>query len=53
LPPKKEASQAISLRLQPSDIERAKRLATKKGIGYQTLLKMIIHEALEREDASA
>lgn len=44
-------AKAINIRLIPQDIERAKMLAAKKGIGYQTLLKMLIHEALEREES--
>jgi predicted DNA binding CopG/RHH family protein len=32
------------------DIDRARVLAEKKGIGYQTYMKMLLHEALEREE---
>ena len=39
-------AQPISLRLAPDDVARAKALAEKKGIGYQTLLTMVIHEGL-------
>lgn len=38
--------QLISLRLPVADIERAKQRATAKGIGYQTLMRMLLHEAL-------
>jgi predicted DNA binding CopG/RHH family protein len=41
-------TQAISLRLPVADIERAKQRATAKGIGYQTLIRMLLHEALHR-----
>jgi predicted DNA binding CopG/RHH family protein len=41
-------TQAISLRLAVADIERAKQSAATKGIGYQTLLRMLLHEALHR-----
>jgi predicted DNA binding CopG/RHH family protein len=39
----------IAIRLPGADIERARKIAERKGIGYQTLLKMIVHEGLERE----
>lgn len=42
----KEQTKAISIRLAVGDIERAKRQAKAKGIGYQTLLRMMIHESL-------
>ncbi|MEO8373228.1 MAG: hypothetical protein ABI806_28845 [Candidatus Solibacter sp.] len=43
------ASVQIALRLPGPDVEKARELATRKGIGYQTLLKMIVHEGLRRE----
>jgi predicted DNA binding CopG/RHH family protein len=43
------ASVQIALRLPGADVEKARELATRKGIGYQTLLKMIVHEGLRRE----
>ncbi|HZY74586.1 MAG TPA: hypothetical protein VFE22_15865 [Edaphobacter sp.] len=39
----------IALRLPEPDVNRARELATRKGIGYQTLLKMLVHEGLRRE----
>ena len=39
----------IALRLPSPDVEKARELATRKGIGYQTLLKMLVHEGLRRE----
>lgn len=44
------ASIQIALRLPEPDLERARALATRKGIGYQTLLKMLVHEGLLREE---
>ena len=38
-----------TIRLDPTDIEMARTLAEKKGLKYQTYLKMILHEALLRE----
>lgn len=45
----KVASVQIALRLPESDIAKARELAARKGIGYQTLLKMLVHEGLRRE----
>src|SRR5437870_6787978 len=36
---KEKATQAISLRVSVADIEAAKKIAAKRGIGYQTVLK--------------
>jgi predicted DNA binding CopG/RHH family protein len=36
----------ISLRLEAEDIERAKRLARRKGVPYTVLLRMWIKEKL-------
>jgi len=44
-----QKSHQIAIRLAEADIEQARKLAGRKGIGYQTLLKMIVHEGLERE----
>ena len=49
----KKNSVQISLRLPEAELRRARRIATRKGIGYQTLLKMLVHEGLERESRSA
>ncbi len=46
-------SRNITIRLQESDIERVRRLAEKKGIGYQTYMKILLREALDREDRKA
>ena len=43
------ASVQIALRLAGPDVEKDRELATRKGIGYQTLLKMLVHEGLQRE----
>lgn len=39
----------IALRLPTPDLARAREIADRKGIGYQTLLKMLVHEGLQRE----
>lgn len=40
---------ATSIRLDTADIELAKSLAEKRGLRYQTYLKMIIHQHLLNE----
>jgi hypothetical protein len=40
----KAASIQIALRLAEPDVAKARELAMRKGIGYQTLLKMLVHE---------
>jgi predicted DNA binding CopG/RHH family protein len=44
---------ATSIRLETADIELAKLQAEKRGLRYQTYLKMIIHQALATEAASS
>jgi predicted DNA binding CopG/RHH family protein len=44
------ASKNITIRMPLADLERARRLSTRKGLAYQTYLKMLLHEALEREE---
>jgi predicted DNA binding CopG/RHH family protein len=43
----------VSMRLPVSDIERARKLAEKRGVGYQTLIKTLLHEALKNESKIA
>lgn len=40
---------ATSIRLDTADIELAKSIAEKRGLRYQTYLKMIIHQHLLKE----
>jgi predicted DNA binding CopG/RHH family protein len=42
-----------TIRLAPEDISRARALAERRGLRYQTYLKMLIHEALEREEKAS
>lgn len=39
----------IALRLPAPDLAKARQIASRKGIGYQTLLKILVHEGLRRE----
>lgn len=43
------SSVQIALRLPVPDLAKAREIADRKGIGYQTLLKMLVHEGLQRE----
>jgi predicted DNA binding CopG/RHH family protein len=43
------ASPTITIRLPEEDLAKAREQAAKKGLRYQTYLKMLLHEALERE----
>lgn len=42
----RERTKPISLRLAVADIARAKAQAKAKGIGYQTLIRMLVHDGL-------
>ncbi len=44
-----KALPTTTIRLDPADIELARVRAEKKGLKYQTYLKMVIHEALMKE----
>lgn len=44
----KANSVQIALRLPSPDLAKAREIAERKGIGYQTLLKMLVHEGLQR-----
>ena len=46
--PSKRQSAAICLRLRLDDLARARALAADQGIGYQTLIKELIREGLDR-----
>jgi predicted DNA binding CopG/RHH family protein len=48
---KVKAIPTTTIRLDPTDIELARTQAEKKGLKYQTYLKMILHEALVKEAA--
>jgi len=42
-------SRQIAIRLPEADLAQARKIAERKGIGYQTLLKMLVREGLIRE----
>jgi predicted DNA binding CopG/RHH family protein len=43
----------ISMRLPVADLEAAQELAATKGLPYQTYIKMLLHEALQKQRRSA
>jgi hypothetical protein len=40
----------ITIRVAERDLMRARDLAAKRGLRYQTYLKMLLHEALDSEE---
>ena len=44
----KRPSVQIAIRLPAADLAQARKIADRKGIGYQTLVKMLVHEGLAR-----
>jgi predicted DNA binding CopG/RHH family protein len=46
-------SKSVTVRIPVTDIDKARRLAEAKGIGYQTLIKVLLHDALKREERKA
>jgi predicted DNA binding CopG/RHH family protein len=51
--PRVPALPTTTIRLDPVDIELARKLAEKRGLKYQTYLKMLLHEALTRESKAS
>ncbi|MGA2425258.1 MAG: CopG family antitoxin [Terriglobales bacterium] len=50
---REKPSQPITLRIATRDLETARRLAARKGVGYQTYIKMLLREALAKNAASS
>jgi predicted DNA binding CopG/RHH family protein len=48
-----EASKPVHIRFASADLKLARELAAKKGLPYQTYIKSLLHEALQREAARA
>ena len=44
----KPPSQKVMLRIATGDVDRARRQAADKGIGYQTYIKMILRAGLDQ-----
>jgi predicted DNA binding CopG/RHH family protein len=41
------------MRLPVTDVQAAQDIAQRKGLPYQTYIKMVLHEALEKERRTA
>ena len=46
---KKKPAPVVSLRIPEGDLALARKQAGRKGLPYQTYIKSLLHEALERE----
>jgi hypothetical protein len=46
----KPPSQKVMLRIPADDLDRARRLAERKGLPYQTYIKLLLREGLDREE---
>jgi predicted DNA binding CopG/RHH family protein len=44
-------SQPVTLRVPQEDLETARRLAARRGLGYQTYIKMLLRNALSEDSA--
>ncbi len=44
------ASETVTIRIAQDELMRARQLAAKRGLRYQTYLKMLLHEALDNEE---
>ncbi|MBI1788958.1 MAG: hypothetical protein HYR60_15605 [Acidobacteria bacterium] len=47
---RKPPSQKVMLRIPTGDLERARDQAVGKGLGYQTYIKMLLREGLDRQE---
>jgi predicted DNA binding CopG/RHH family protein len=47
---RKPPSQKVMLRIPTGDVARARHQAVRKGIGYQTYIKMLLREGLDRAE---
>jgi len=46
-------SKNVMIRLPIAEIDRARQLAARKGLRYQTYIKMLLYEAMNRDEAQA
>ena len=49
LPVVRGATRSVTIRMPIADIDVAQELAEKRGLPYQTYIKGLLHQALERE----
>jgi predicted DNA binding CopG/RHH family protein len=43
-------SQKVMLRIPADDLDRARRLAASRGLGYQTYIKLLLREGLDHAE---
>jgi predicted DNA binding CopG/RHH family protein len=44
------ASETVTIRIPQQELTRARELAAKRGLWYQTYLTLLLHEALDAEE---
>jgi len=49
LPSARGITKSVTIRLALGDVEKAQELAGRRGLPYQTFIKMLLHQALEKE----
>jgi predicted DNA binding CopG/RHH family protein len=49
LPVLRGATKPVTIRMPIADLEAAQEIAGKRGLPYQTYIKGLLHQALERE----
>ena len=49
LPVVRGTTKSVTIRMPVADIETAQYIAEKRGLPYQTYIKGLLHQALERE----
>lgn len=49
---RKRELQPVTIRLASEDLDVARRLADEMGIGYQTYIKLLLHDALQKATGS-
>ena len=47
------SSETVTISIPPEELNRTRSLAAKRGLRYQTYLKMLLHEALDAEEKSS
>jgi predicted DNA binding CopG/RHH family protein len=50
LPRIRAATKSVTIRLPITDLETAQEIADRRGLPYQTFIKGLLHQALEREN---
>jgi predicted DNA binding CopG/RHH family protein len=44
------ASGTVTIRIPDPELKRAREFAARRGLRYQTYIKMLLHEALDAEE---